>query len=50
MCEITIDKNRKGPSADWLKIAITNHARCKIKEALRKNKRSFFPSFMDRNK
>lgn len=50
MCEITIDKNRKGPSADWLKFVITHHARSKIKEAMRKNKRSFFPSFMDRNK
>ncbi|MEK7105299.1 MAG: RelA/SpoT family protein [Patescibacteria group bacterium] len=35
MCEIVIDKNRKGPNADWLKFAKTHHAREKIRDATR---------------
>jgi len=31
MVEIIIDKNRKGPSADWIKFAATKRARDKIK-------------------
>jgi len=50
MCEIIIDKKRKSPNADWLKFVTTQHARSKIKDALRRNKRSFLPSFMDRSK
>ena len=33
--EIVTDKNRKGPSADWLKFAKTHRARTKIKEESR---------------
>ncbi len=36
--EVVRDKNRKGPSADWLKYTKTAHAREKIKENLRRNK------------
>ncbi|RMD51909.1 bifunctional (p)ppGpp synthetase/guanosine-3',5'-bis(diphosphate) 3'-pyrophosphohydrolase [Candidatus Parcubacteria bacterium] len=50
MCEIIIDKKRKGPNPDWLKFVKTHHARTKIKDAIRRNKRSFLPSFMNRNK
>ncbi|MFH1712286.1 MAG: RelA/SpoT family protein [Patescibacteria group bacterium] len=48
MCEIIIDKNRKGPNGDWLKFVKTHHARSKIKEALKKNKRSLFGSLIHR--
>lgn len=34
--EIIKDKNKKGPSADWLKIVKTTHARAKIKDNLKK--------------
>ncbi|KKS53108.1 MAG: (P)ppGpp synthetase I, SpoT/RelA [Parcubacteria group bacterium GW2011_GWA2_42_28] len=36
--EIITDKNRKGPSSDWLDFAKTPHAREKIKEASRNKK------------
>jgi GTP diphosphokinase / guanosine-3',5'-bis(diphosphate) 3'-diphosphatase len=48
MCEIITDKNRKSPNGDWLKFVKTHHARSKIKEALKKNKRSLFGSLMSR--
>lgn len=35
MCEIIVDKNRKGPNADWLKFAKTNQARSRIRDATR---------------
>lgn len=38
--DIITDKNRKGPSADWLKFIKTTHARDKIKESMRKTKLS----------
>ncbi len=38
--EIVTDKNRKGPSPDWLKFIKTTHARDKIKESVRKTKLS----------
>jgi GTP pyrophosphokinase len=47
MCEVIIDKNRKAPNPDWLKFARTHHARTKIKEALKRNKRSLL-GFMNR--
>lgn len=31
MCEIIIDKNRKGPNPDWLKFVKTNHAKDRIR-------------------
>ncbi len=48
MCEIIVDKNRKGPNPDWLKFVKTHHARSKIKDGVKKNKRSFFPAFTKR--
>jgi len=48
MCEITTDKNRKGPNGDWLKFVKTHHARSKIKDALKKNRRSIFGSLIHR--
>lgn len=48
MCEIIIDKNRKQPNADWLKFAKTHHARSKIKDALKKTRRSIFGTLMMR--
>ncbi|MBI2552014.1 bifunctional (p)ppGpp synthetase/guanosine-3',5'-bis(diphosphate) 3'-pyrophosphohydrolase [Candidatus Uhrbacteria bacterium] len=36
--EITTDKNRKGPAADWLELVKTAHARSKIKENLKKTR------------
>lgn len=37
--EIVIDKNRKGPSADWLEFAKTHTARMHIKNAIRSTER-----------
>jgi len=37
--EIIVDKNRKNPSADWLKFVKTNVARHKIKSRLKQSKR-----------
>lgn len=48
MCEIVIDKHRKYPNSDWLKFVKTHHARTKIKEALKHNKRSLLASLMNR--
>ncbi len=48
MCEILTDRNRKSPNADWLKFVKTHHARSKIKDALKKNKRSILSSLMKR--
>lgn len=36
--EIMTDKNRKGPSADWVEFVKTSHARSKIKESIKKKK------------
>lgn len=48
MCEIITDKNRKQPNGDWLKFVKTHHARTKIKDALKKNKRSLLRSLINR--
>lgn len=48
MCEIIIDKNRKSPNADWLKFVKTHHSRTKIKDALKKTKRSLLHSLIHR--
>ncbi|MDA0208524.1 MAG: RelA/SpoT family protein [bacterium] len=48
MCEVITDKSRKAPSADWLTFVKTHHARTKIREALKKRKRSVFDSLMNR--
>jgi guanosine-3',5'-bis(diphosphate) 3'-pyrophosphohydrolase len=48
MCEIIIDKNRKQPNGDWLKFVKTHHARTKIKDALKKTKRSLLRSLINR--
>jgi GTP pyrophosphokinase len=46
MCEIIVEKNRKGPNADWLKFVKTQHARDKIRDSIKKTKKSFFSGFM----
>ena len=46
MCEILVEKNRKGPNPDWLKFVKTHHARTKIREALKRNKKKSILSFM----
>jgi guanosine-3',5'-bis(diphosphate) 3'-pyrophosphohydrolase len=38
MCEIVIDKNRKGPNPDWLKFAKTHHAKDRIKTYAKKKR------------
>ncbi|MBU4453366.1 hypothetical protein KKH24_03830, partial [Patescibacteria group bacterium] len=48
MCEIIVEKNRQGPNADWLKFVKTQHAREKIRDSLKKTKKSFFSGFMGR--
>ncbi len=47
MCEVMTDKNRKGPNPDWIKFVKTHHARSKIKEAIKRNRRSLL-GFMNR--
>lgn len=44
------DKNRKAPSADWLKFARTRQARTKIKTALREHDSSWLKTLMRQNK
>lgn len=46
VCEIVTDKNRKGPSLDWLKIAKTRHARQKIRENAKKTLPNFIAQFI----
>ena len=41
MIEIITDKNRKGPSRDWLAFVKTNAAKSKIKSSLSKLRLSF---------
>jgi GTP pyrophosphokinase len=40
MCEIVIDKNRKGPNPDWLKSVKTHHAKDRIKAYAKKRRLS----------
>ncbi len=44
MCEIVIDKNRKGPNPDWLKFVKTSNARNKIKNATKRTIKWWFSS------
>jgi GTP pyrophosphokinase len=48
LCEIIIDKQRKGPNSDWLKFAKTNHGRAKIRTALKKHQRRWLERVMRR--
>lgn len=48
MCEIITDKNRKYPNPDWLKFVHTHHARQKIRDALKKDRRSLLKSLIKR--
>ena len=49
--EIIIDKNRKGPSPDWLKFVKTHLAKTHIRGALGENKRSWLSAILpDKNK
>ena len=38
MCEIIIDKNRKGPNPDWLKFVKTHHAKDRIRMYAKKKR------------
>ncbi len=38
MCEIIVDKNRKGPNPDWLKFVKTNHAKDRIRTYAKKKR------------
>ncbi|HTK59682.1 MAG TPA: HD domain-containing protein, partial [Candidatus Baltobacteraceae bacterium] len=40
MCEIVVDKNRKGPNPDWLKFAKTHHAKDRIRLYAKKKRLS----------
>ncbi|MDA1038093.1 MAG: RelA/SpoT family protein [bacterium] len=42
LCEISIDKNRKSPNADWLRFVRTRHARNKIKDATKRTMKGWF--------
>lgn len=46
MCEIMTNKDRKVPNPDWLKFAKTHHARSKIKDAMKKQKKSLLETMM----
>jgi GTP diphosphokinase / guanosine-3',5'-bis(diphosphate) 3'-diphosphatase len=46
MCEIMTNKDRKTPNADWLKFAKTHHARSKIKDAVRRQKKTLLEKMM----
>lgn len=48
MCEIIVDKHRKQPNGAWLDFVKTHHARSKIKDALKRNKRSLLRSLISR--
>lgn len=48
MCEIMVDKSRKQPNPSWLDFVRTHHARSKIKDALKRNKRSLLRSLINR--
>lgn len=48
MCEIIVDKNRKGPSSDWIKFVKTRHAREKIKDALRNQRGNILSALIRR--
>jgi GTP diphosphokinase / guanosine-3',5'-bis(diphosphate) 3'-diphosphatase len=48
MVEIILDKNRKGPSEDWINIVKTHHAKRKIKDFFNKQKRLNIFKFFNR--
>ena len=50
LCEIVIDKNRKGPNLDWLDFVKSRHARTKIKDASRSSVRLWLKSKFDRTR
>jgi len=48
--EIITDKNRKGPSQDWLKMAKTHTAKMHIKNTLNANKKTWLEAILPRKK
>lgn len=48
--EIIVDKNRKGPSPDWLKIVKTHVAKDKIKSYISANKRNWLKTILPNKK
>ncbi len=50
MCEIIIDKNRKGPNADWLKFVKTHQARSKIRDATKSVMKAWLTKMVGKSK
>ncbi len=48
--EIFTDKNRKGPSQDWIKFAKTHQARTKIRERLKNEKSNWLSMILPKSK
>lgn len=48
MVEIILNQSRKNPNPEWLKFVKTHHARLKINESLRRDKKSLLRSLMNR--
>lgn len=46
--EVLIDKNRKGPSPDWLQFVKSSHARNRIRAATRAERDSFFSKWVSK--
>ncbi|MEK7139504.1 MAG: RelA/SpoT family protein [Patescibacteria group bacterium] len=44
--EVLIDKNRKGPSPDWLKFVQSSHAKARIRASTRASGQSFLSKFI----
>ncbi|MBI2484857.1 bifunctional (p)ppGpp synthetase/guanosine-3',5'-bis(diphosphate) 3'-pyrophosphohydrolase [Candidatus Uhrbacteria bacterium] len=50
LCEIVIDKNRKGPNPDWMDFVKSRHARTKIKDGSRSTIRQWLKSKFDKSR
>ena len=48
--EIIVDKNRKGPSHDWIKFVKTNQARSQIRQYAKKTVKSWFKTVVKNNR
>ncbi|MDP3985429.1 MAG: RelA/SpoT family protein [bacterium] len=50
ICEIVVDKNRKGPSLDWIKFVKTRHAKNKIRENAKRLLPTWLSSVLQKRK
>jgi GTP pyrophosphokinase len=50
MCEIIIDKNRKGPNPDWIKFVKTRHAKDHIRSSMNATQRNWLENLLPGNK